>query len=1476
MEPSLISLIIDGVFGVFILFGFLFGLRGIKKATKSLVTFIVNIIVVLIITPMVSKLLLGIKIAGLSVYERIYNVAKQAVGEELAANNIVQEVIKNIPVLIADIVVAIVLLFLVGILIRIIAGIIGLIVHRKPKEKVVETVEMVDGEPQVVKKTVKEKKYRLAGGLVGAVHGLILVCAIILPLFGLVNIFNDLSGVSSASAATESSNNMQIKPMDELIQDYVPEEAFDYLKGVNNSVFFKLSKTASMSELALNFVSRCNINGHTIRLGNEIRTLASAYDNFVDFALSSTSELENYSPQTIFNDVVDNPGNYDFNKLDKSIDALFNSKIVLALGNDVMIFAVDTVNNQITDVETTKLLDHVSVALTNYSKARYDMKEDFKNLVSFFEVSANSGLIAEFKKPTIELAGIKTKLFNNDNRLLNQLTQKISNSNLLQKLILEGTNYGVERLETILNNNLVFDGTDHVSLKQIDSSKRYVITAEQLNDIVVTGIDGYEAIEGLDFNAISNDFYVIFDGDVVELTKSVGELVASITDLSMLKDTGVFDSVCDSLAKTKYSEYVSFDELKNGRNISGQFNLLSQSIKELVDSGVIASIRDTAVTGSEKTNAIIDKLAEVVEEKTRANRILVPILNCNVFKNTVIYGMNYLHDELESGLKSLNENAEISKFNTSNILTNAENQKLLSMVDNMVTFLKDVDIGALGADDVVETIVNSDLSLLGNALDSLKSTTLFSPSGQNLGAYVDILNALQETEFAKIFDFTIASDSDFVWNTELTRVSNLIDDLNDIQIDGENLVKYLMNGGDYDEVLDSLTDENVDKVKPMFEIEIIKPIAVQVINAINGTVKTFVGDEIGAGIEDVDNNADIKIQAQSIVNMIKNAIKIDFDSISLDTLDADKENFNALLDSIKENAVAEGVFEQTYNALLIKITNMINENIKTVVGAEKAGNRIVIINEYTEIIDDEENIRAILNKAIDTYGSFDNLDIKTLNVDDLFDFVALFDVETTVEGMLSNTHNALLVYCVNTINKKVYDGVGASLYGTLIEFTGNDDIGAYRASIKDVISSAHTIYSTLDDSQGIQDLSASNVDLLLTALSANVTTGSVNVFNRSYNAVLLKATNVINGKVKDVVGASTVGKNIVEYSSYVDVTADAQVIRNVITQALDNAETFSNLDIKTLNVQSLFNFIDAFNQTTTNHIFDETHNALLIYCVNTVNSRIYESVGSTLYGTLTSYNGDDNVRAYSNNIKNVISTASTIYSSLGTGEDIQDLSASNLDLLLGALSANVKTTSNVYVFNRSYNAILLKSVNTINEKVKDMVGSTKAGKNITLFTSYTDISSDGQAIRNLISDVFDSADSFNNIDMKTLNTNELFAFIDVFGNNTTIANAKFDATYNALLVYCVNNVNEQIKNSVGATYYPDYQEYTGDENMRTLRNNIKNIVDSAHDAYSALADGQNFEDLDQSTLNSLYTSLDSTTYTSASKTAIQNYVASRV
>ena len=1175
MSPELITIILNVVFFAFLLLGFLFGLRGLKKATSSLISFVVAMIVVLFLAYPVSNWVLQLPINGTTLHGTIAGAISSAFGESIASNEVVSSIINGIPVMLVSIVVCLVLIAVIGSICKIITSIIYRLIFGKNKEKVVEEVQLVNGTPQMTKKTIQPKKHRLLGGLVGFVHGFLLAVVTFMPIIGIVNIVNDVAGTNQVQAevlsyedthkyillpvndSTESNEGgFELKSSKELLQENLPAEFYSYASAIDNSLLAKIGKIGNISENTLNLVARCDINGQTIKLGEEIRVLVGVYDEFVQFATEASNVLGTTDINAILNDIIENPNNYDFEQLYVLCDDLFKSNLIKALGNDAMLTVCDTLAEHNTNVDLTPIYSHLKTAVENYIACGYNLKDDLKAVLQTVEISAKTGLIKQATLKPFSIDNLASVLLNEadgekkENENLNALTAQIASSNLLQKIVIEATNYGSTYLQDFMNENIAFDNDETVVLPKINGRQDITISSEELSGLVDGGYDLYGEYKQLDTKKLKDDILNIFNYDVKRIINLVGEELENITSMALFADSGLFANICEAMSNSEYSKYLSFEKLVGQNDISSQFANLATSLDEIKQSNIIDYVKTFRDTQDKaQLDLIIDELAvKDSNQKTLASKIVEPVLSTQMLKNTLVYALGFANDAVESVLANMTENPDlvISEFNTTQVMTQSGNVELLNIINNFVDYAKDIKIEDLtasgeGANDVlIDTLLTSNLPVLGATLDSIKQSTLFSTNGTDNGAYKDIMLALNESDLGGVLDFAVATNQTFSWSEELTLLDSTIDTLNTIKIGEDGLVNYMLKNTDFDGVFDALKQddnkEKVQSVKTLFELSLVKPVALTLVNTINTMVKDFVGETLGAQIVDITSDADLASQSQQITNVLACVLEIDFNETNLDNIDSDK--LNALLEAMEANASVDGVFKESYNALLLKVADMVNENVKGFVG--DAGSNITRITTISNALPDSDGIIAVLLKSIDTLKLVKDKQLKDISAEILFELIDEFKTnKSVINGAFENTYNSLLVYIINTVNSEISSYVGSTFNTQIVIYNGSTNVTDKYNLIKEVAEKGISAFASIPEGKELKDIDSEKLSNLLDASSYLTYT------QPAYNALNNKLANTVIESINSLTGDS-----VATLTQLKDLTAQADDIFTVVDISL--------------------------------------------------------------------------------------------------------------------------------------------------------------------------------------------------------------------------------------------------------------------------------------------------------------------------------------
>ena len=286
-------------------------MKGLKKSALRIAFFFVSVIIAGIITPYISRLILGIQITYEGELTSIEDIilsfinSSAQIAEITEASPTLATLIENMPVMLINLVTFVLLTYLVNLVGWVIYLVIASVFFKKPKAT-------LDENGQKVKP--KQKKWRLFGGLVGAAQGLVLAFLTFLPLSGLVGMYTDLSTAQQVVAQADEGTNSNLSLSAQFINENVPDEVKEYLNAYSDSAIFKVSGVFGLDDAIFNQVASVTVNDTKISLRDEVVNIANVYDNvgfLVDIDFSSFEAVKTL--------------NYD--NLLRAVDYIFNSNL---------------------------------------------------------------------------------------------------------------------------------------------------------------------------------------------------------------------------------------------------------------------------------------------------------------------------------------------------------------------------------------------------------------------------------------------------------------------------------------------------------------------------------------------------------------------------------------------------------------------------------------------------------------------------------------------------------------------------------------------------------------------------------------------------------------------------------------------------------------------------------------------------------------------------------------------------------------------------------------------------------------------------------------------------------------------------------------------------------------------------------------------------------------------------------------------
>lgn len=285
-----VSILMLVLLGGSFLYGIIVGFK------RSLATGIYNLILVLILffcTKSITLFALKYDLSSISVningnttlYDAIMEYLKQIpqIADILAKNPDALTTVSQIPMMIASPFIFFISFWILKIIIFIISIFVDIIVS---------IIKAFVGNKKVDKngKSIKKKKHRLFGGLVGVGTGLIVIVATFIPIFGLNSIVNSLNEIkvdSSGNIVTTApatvyadDNTEEYTP---LLEKFVGKEFTSVFEAINSSVGYKISSVIGIEQLCaagFNNLTTTKIDGTEVKLKDNIDFTLKTYNDY--------------------------------------------------------------------------------------------------------------------------------------------------------------------------------------------------------------------------------------------------------------------------------------------------------------------------------------------------------------------------------------------------------------------------------------------------------------------------------------------------------------------------------------------------------------------------------------------------------------------------------------------------------------------------------------------------------------------------------------------------------------------------------------------------------------------------------------------------------------------------------------------------------------------------------------------------------------------------------------------------------------------------------------------------------------------------------------------------------------------------------------------------------------------------------------------------------------------------------------------
>lgn len=1053
---SYITLGFSILLGVFVLFGFLWGIiRGLKKTAGRGIFLLVTSIILIFVAVPITSLILKIKINCNIVTEDMelvgsYNIAEILTEymKSLIGTDFIEKypdfasIIVNFGIMLVNSIVYLVLFWFLKWLLLPLNSIFTKLVFKPYKYEIVENEKT--GKKK--KKKVKVKKHRLLGGLVGVAVGLVVTFNTMLPLWGMLDIAGTVNNLKLENMGESSTN------VEELTNGAITDLT-DAYRASAMSFATKYTGLEYMGLLGFDGVTTTKLDDERVTLRTEVKSVVSTVQNIDNLMGKYNTYMED---------------NFESITQDELNSLIAETKIAVNKCKEVKI--VDC------------LADYMLPLVCSYV-----LKTDM-------EITSNptiDALVKETLKVLIERSGIN--LMDELNRLID-IAEYTNEQGLLIKVIKGDTSKPLELLDSLEDDFAKNLMTKVFALQTVDTTLTHIFNIgltyfDQIanfgydeedaltKETVTTGLtnlmdDTFKLAKSLDE---SSSIYFTFDS-----IKPLGKLLNTIKSSGLINETtytNIVDFTCQKL-KEMAGEIVpaEFTDVFNNQLVEGFKDITNWETEMNAISEVIDILRD-------KENGIIGEVTEgyTLRQGSSIHFTLNEATLINLGKaldkleETTIFGAKVSQTTKETS--SSEEGTEESKASKTTTETQSyDGTSVTKLIASICSYINNNMLGSEGAlseyKEVVSSIrVNTIKAEHSHATD----TDFFESEMKEISPLIVKLGNI-------ISSGNVELDSSLGTALDKAKYSTLLgDDTTIIMVEKTiNLLSDTMLGSDYQYNSDTTTQTLNDKIYELFEgiktnlqddkirntcrtqnnfweEEITSYIALKTIAEESSNISTT------SGMLELADELDTVYQSTTIPKDKLNGV-IAFTVRSLKT--GDTSGINATIDELIED-IATAIEAETFNVTGRDYTNYWQVELKHI--SDLSNTDFSTINEEA----DYRNIGLALDKVLKGYTTMEDNSIVLGNDEDgTYTRASYLINKTTIQKVISGAISEM----TDTIKGKLEDvtiktAIGTAL-ATISDNAKTNEVRGYSEELVNLyklsnISITNSIFSNLEELQAL-------------------------------------------------------------------------------------------------------------------------------------------------------------------------------------------------------------------------------------------------------------------------------------------------------------------------------------------------------------------------------------------------------------------------
>lgn len=632
MAAGTIALILNFSFVFILVIGFLIGMwRGIKKASINLIFSIMGVFVAFFCCGLVTNAILdaGITVNGQPDTINGFFVSLLKANPDIAhlieTTPSFETFIVRIPYVFMNVIVFLFLTLAVEFVTYILYKIFGAI-FVKNKDK--------DGN--------KLPKHRLTGGIIGLVKTFILCFFVLMPFISLIGTASEFTSGMVTSAAMDETEEGDASNKEMTAAGVVANS----IEGINTSAFGVIGNMFGLDDAMFDYLTKFDLNGETVQVRKEIANYLDVYNAGMEIKLV----FEGKSNQ--------NFSQLDFDRLDKTLDALLNSSLYNTVVSDVL-------NNLLIHYDEYSFIDvqalgdfgqviiDISGGLSTFEGgAKEYFAQDLRSVYEVYKNLAKGGTLDTALKGK-SVAEVLYNLSNENYVLFKQSLKNILTTNIMK-----------DSVDTVINIGLssVLEDADSVEIegRTLDEQEW-----EGLSQSLANVVKHYSFVaKETDVVKLLNNPLTLLSSesnvDIVKVFNSLGSMIDEARGITLLKNTDgdlILDKVLTKFGFELPSNPVFDKEGKSVeiKNYNALMNFISPSLVELKGINVYNQLTDDTISISD----VITTFAVASQQKENVlSDIILPLYQVEPTKTLLIDNLINTLDNNLLNFKMLNSYQE--------------------------------------------------------------------------------------------------------------------------------------------------------------------------------------------------------------------------------------------------------------------------------------------------------------------------------------------------------------------------------------------------------------------------------------------------------------------------------------------------------------------------------------------------------------------------------------------------------------------------------------------------------------------------------------------------------------------------------------------------------------------------------------------------------------------------------------------------